>query len=131
MNGVQAGAIAGIGRGVAAAIFYVVGTSIAVFPSLGYDLGFLLIHEIIVGVIFGAIWGWIYPLVYDKIPGKGVVKGIVYSMLLFVLTNVFVAALFSKGFPSELSVMMAIVFLWMGFWSWLGYGPVLGALYKK
>jgi hypothetical protein len=77
------------------------------------------------------MWGVLAPYLYDKIPSKGIMKGIVYSMMIFVLTNVYTAALLSKGFPAELPVMMATAFIWMGFWSWLVYGAVFGALYKK
>jgi len=137
-SGFHAGLIAGMVGGLSVNIARIV-ESILGLPTaqIGLTFDFIIFHlltEISITGIFGAIFGIIYSKFHDRIPGKRIKKGLVFGLLIYLLSNIFIASHFVLYgiFTSDESY-----FLWAGQWAYPGfvtlvpYGIVLGALYKK
>ena len=140
-----AGAIAGFIAGIVSIIFYYVGGMIGLY-SLGAEnirlaiirfvatriLGIpldatLAVFTIIITIIFGAIFGIIYSKFYNSIPGQDIKKGLYFGVMIWFIKDIaggtYVALMGGITFATEL--------IFVGFFMWIVYGPIIGKLYTK
>lgn len=140
-----AGAIAGFIAGIVSIIFYYVGGMIGVY-SLGAEnirlaiirfvatriLGIpldatLAVFTIIITIIFGAIFGVIYSKFYNSIPGQDIKKGLYFGLMIWLIKDIaggtYVALMGGITFATEL--------IFVGFFMWIVYGPIICKLYTK
>lgn len=89
---------------------------------------YLVSTSIVLTVIFGAIFGAAYVKFYDVIPGSGVSKGLYFGLIIWFIQGVAGGAYLGIH-AMEFDVAIRLIFI--GFFMWISYGPVLGVLYKK
>ncbi|WP_455369966.1 hypothetical protein [[Eubacterium] cellulosolvens] len=140
-----AGAIAGLVGGIVGVIFYIIGGMLGLIPVgpeniilltirfiatriLGLPVDAVLaVINIIVTIIFGAIFGMIYSKFYDSIPGKDITKGLYFGLMIWfikdIAAGVYVALMGGISF--------AIQLIFVGFFMWIVYGPIISKLYTK
>jgi len=131
-QGISYGAVAGLIGGIAAIIAIIIGVNLGLWMPVPGILSatFLTTHhifEVTIVILFGALFGVIYSRCYDSIPGKSIIKGLVYSMIIYLASSIRIGVLLeSYEYANK-----AIVVLWLGFFTWIIYGLVLGYLYRK
>jgi hypothetical protein len=126
-SGPAVGAIGGLAGGIAANIFYPVGTMIGLFPPSQADPMTAMIIAIVTTIIFGIIFGVIYSKLFDCIPGQGVMKGLYFGLMIWLIKDITAGTyVYNMGFP-----IITTILVWVGFFMWVVYGLVIGYLYKK
>ncbi len=140
-----AGAIAGFAGSIAGLIFYYIGGMIGLY-SVGPEnirealirfiaeriLGIpvdatLAVIFIIVTIVFGLIFGAIYSKLYESIPGKDIKKGLYFGLMIWLIKDI--ASGVYIGLMGGGS--LAIEFIFVGFFMWIVYGPIISKLYTK
>ena len=64
---------------------------------------------------------------YDSIPGKGIWKGTTAGLLIWFIKDVTTGV----DFAIEQEPISVIAMMWVGFFTWIVSGMVIGKLYKK
>jgi len=127
-SGVVAGAGAGVVGGIVGLVFGVIGSQMGLYRLSPLPITYLVSTAMVLIVIFGAIFGAIYVKFYDAIPGKGVSKGLYFGLMIWLINSIAPGA--HLGIHSmEFNIAIRLVFVY--FFVWISYGPVLGVLYKK
>lgn len=131
-NGIVAGAIAGIVGGILAITLTYFTLPPEVQATVGLNAGTMkwFTSQGGLNVIWGAIFGWIFTKVYNLVPSKGISKGLIFSLLIWVLINIYPTSFYMLVYDPPLTAM---AFGWgvVGLFIRIVYGLVLGALYKK
>jgi hypothetical protein len=81
----------------------------------------------VLGMIWGVIFGIFHSILYDSIPGQDITKGLFYGMIIFLIScvrHIYLAMLY--GF-----ILFGIGATFIGLFTFLIYGLVLGYLYRK
>lgn len=130
-SGAFYGTVAGMVSGIASTISMVIGVNLGVWEYIGLLSSTFFttnhIFEIVVAIVYGAIFGAIYSMYHDSTPGKGILKGLVYGLILYLLSSFrSVVLAFGYGYTQY-----AIALFWLGFFTWIVYGLVLGYFYKN
>jgi hypothetical protein len=138
MRGFYSGLVAGCIGGLVFTVVRVLETIsglYALFPVLTFDA--LMIHlgyAMPANGIYGGIFAIIYSMFYDRVPGKGVKKSFVFGLMMFFISNIWIA---SDSFLLWLFTRIETLFEWSYSWSiegstiWIPYGIVLGLLYER
>jgi len=126
------GSIAGVVGGIAATISWIIGISSKLWEPISGTLSVTslttrLINEIVITVAFGAIFGVIYSMYYNSTPGKGIIKGLSLGLIIYLISGV----RFGVINLAYNWIDMTMIMFWIGFFTWIVYGLVLGYLYKK
>lgn len=133
--GLIAGCIGGLVYTVSELLETILGLPAGVPDLLTFNI--LMIHlgyAIPANGVYGGTFGIIYSKFYDGVPSKGVKKGFVFGLIIFFISNIFIA---SGNLLSWLLTGVEQYFLWSyswamgGFTIWLPYGVVLGLLYER
>jgi hypothetical protein len=135
-SAIFAGAIAGVVMGIVCSIFGLFFTVFRIIePPGGFEIWndpsmqiLLVLAEISLGLIWGIIFGAIYGYAYDIIPAKGVIKGLCFGLIIWLIKDV--AAGSYTAFLLK-QIQTALLLIIYGFIMWIGYGLLLGYLYKK
>jgi len=80
--------------------------------------------------MFGAIFGALYSRLHDPIPGKGISKGFNFGLMIWLIKDI-AAGAFVPLLSRHLHWTIWIALIFIGFFKWITYGSLLGALYKK
>ena len=127
-SGVIAGATAGLVGGIVGDIVGAIGYYAGLFEMGSVDIAYASVIAIVLTIIFGAIFGAIYSRFHDQIPGIGVSKGLYFGLMIWFIKDIAAGA--CVGFVEGV-IPSAIWLIFIGFFMWITYGPLLGALYKK
>jgi hypothetical protein len=136
VSGFHAGAIAGVAGGLAAVASHVLNIILGLSWLTQYELPGLLVFETLINhivveigltAIYGAIFGLIYSKFYERIPGKGIKKSFIFSMMFYLISNIYLAS-FAAAYGN---LPVAGGFAWAGFWTLAVYGIVLGAIHER
>jgi hypothetical protein len=84
----------------------------------------------VLSIVFGAIFGALYSRFHDPIPGKGISKGIYFGLMIWLVKDI-AAGAFVPLLSRRLDWTVSIALIFVGFFEWIVYGSLLGALYKK
>ena len=127
-RGYVAGVIAGVAAALSGILFAALGSQIGLFgtPPNITPMQFT-IDWLIITTILGAIFGVIYARVYDLMPGKGIVKGLIAGSAIWLIKDIATGAYLG----AERAPVSVFAIIWVGFFIWIIYGLVIGALYKK
>ena len=109
-------------------VFGAIGSSIGLYKSPPVPIANIVATMIVLAMILGAVFGAIYLKFYDLVPGKGVSKGLYFGLMIWLIKNIAGGADEALLF---LEIPSAIRLIFVGFFLWVTYGFVLGALYKK
>ena len=126
-RGVVAGAVAGLVGGISAVIFGGIGYQLGLYGLRVISVMEWTIYTIILTVIYGAIFGIIYAKIYDSIPGKAILKGITAGSIIWFIKDIATGV----DLALEREPVSVIAMIWVGFFTWIVYGLVIGILYKK
>jgi hypothetical protein len=126
-SGVAAGAIAGLVGGIVGDIVGAIGYYAGLFEMESANIAYSAVIGIVLTIIFGTIFGAIYSRFHDQIPGIGVSKGLYFGLMIWLIKDIAAGAYI--GFVE--GVIPTAIWLQSGFFMWITYGPLLGALYKK
>jgi hypothetical protein len=126
-NGVVAGVIAGLVGGISAVIFGGVGYYLGLYGLRVITVEEWSAYTIILTIIYGTIFGVIYAIMYDSIPGKGILKGVMAGLLIWFIKDITTGI----DLAIEREPVSVIAMIWVGFFTWIVYGLVIGKLYKK
>jgi hypothetical protein len=85
---------------------------------------------IVLRMMFGAIFGALYSRLHDPIPGKGISKGFNFGLMAWLMKDI-AAGAFVPLLSRRLHWTIWIALIFIGFFEWITYGSLLGALYKK
>jgi hypothetical protein len=127
-SGIVAGALAGVVGGIVSVIFGMIGGVLGLFGAPPDPIINFVVLLIVLPIIFGAIFGGVFSKLYDPIPGTGVLKGLYFGLIIWLIKDIFGSVELALLFK-EASIAIALLFV--GFFGWIAYGSVLGALYKK
>jgi len=125
--GAIAGLIAGLVMGIIYSVFVNVAVSIGLHETYWRPIITKTLEiDILINIIFGLILGVIFSKVYEVIPGKNILKGFYFGLIIFLITPFRMAtSVISFGY-----FLFAIGLVFQGFFTWIAYGLVLGALYR-
>ena len=124
-------AIASIIAGIVGIIFVYAFIALGVYEAATGSVIRLYASQIGFNLIWGAIFGALYVKFQNQIPGKGISKGLVFDLLLWAIHGIY-PAIFYLTIVSPPWVSWALGWMIGGFVvRVLGYGAVLGVLYKK
>jgi hypothetical protein len=126
-NGIVAGAIAGVAGGISAILFGGIGYYLGLYGLRVITVVEWSIYTMILTVIYGIIFGVIYAQVYNCFPGEGIWKGALAGLLIWFIKDVTTGI--DLGLEQEPISIIALI--WVGFFTWIVYGLVIGLLYKK
>ena len=126
-RGVVAGAVAGLAGGISAVVFGGIGYQLGLYGLRVITVMEWTVYTIILTVIYGAIFGMIYAKVYDSIPGKGILKGVTASSIIWFIKDITTGI----DLALEREPVSVVAMIWVGFFTWIVYGLVIGILYKK
>ena len=127
-SGVAAGAVAGLVGGIVMVIFGAIGVSMKLLGLPPGSMAEIVAADIILTVIFGAIFGAIFSKFHDSIPGAGVSKGFNFGLMIWLIKDIACSAYI--GFVDKI-IPIAVGLIFLGFFTWIAYGSLLGALCKK
>ena len=126
-SGIVAGVIAGVVGGISAIIFGGLGSMLGLYGLAVITVEEWSIYTIILTVVYGAIFGVLYAKLYDGIPGEGILKGAMAGLIVWFIKDVTTGI--DLGLERE--PISVVAMLWVGFFTWIVYGLVIGKLYKK
>lgn len=126
-SGIVAGAIAGVVGGISAIVFGGIGSQLGLYGLAVITVEEWSVYTIILTVIYGAIFGVLYARMYDSIPGGGLSKGATAGLLIWFIKDITTGI--DLGLERE--PVSVVAMLWVGFFTWIVYGLVIGKLYKK
>lgn len=126
-SGGAAGAVAGVVGGIFGVVFGAIGYWIGLYGPAPIPEMEWMAYWVVLTIIFGAIFGVIYAKMYDSIPGEGLLKGVSAGLIIWLIRDISAGAYLAAERHFEIAIPM----IWIGFFMWIGYGPVLGKLYKK
>jgi hypothetical protein len=126
-KGIVAGAIAGLAGGISAIIFGGIGATLGLYGLRVLTVEEWSIYTIILTLVYGIIIGVIYGKMHDSMPGKGIWKGTTAGLLVWLIKDV------TSGIDLaiEQEPISVIAMIWVGFFTWIVYGLVIGKLYRK
>jgi len=134
-SGIVAGAIAGLVSGIVSSISVSVGLSIGLYGGgfWGIPAAFLpadlAIAMVVLTFFFGTILGLLYSKFYDLIPGSGLRKGLNFGLMVGFVKDIMADAYVT--IPMMQPIIIGVNLIVGGFYMWIIYGLVIGALYKK
>ena len=124
-------AIASIIAGIVGIIFVYAFIALGVYEAATGSVIRLYASQIGFNLVLGAIFGALYVKFQNQILGKGISKGLVFDLLLWAIHGIY-PAIFYLTIVSPPWVSWALGWMIGGFVvRVLGYGAVLGVLYKK
>ena len=123
-NVVLAGAIAGVVGGIAGVVLGLVCVPIGFWCAMTNTSA---AATIVLTIIFAVIFAVLYSKLCDSIPSKGVLKGIYFGLMIWVVN--IAAGAYVALVGGEISTGSSLIIF--GFFIWIVYGALLGALYKK
>ena len=126
-SGIIAGIIAGVFGGISAIIFGGIGYYLGLYGLRVITVEEWSIYTMILTIIYGLIFGVLYAKMYDSIPGEGKWKGVISGLLIWMIKDIMTAIdLYLEQEPID-----GLAMIWVGFFTWIVYGLVIGKLYKK
>jgi hypothetical protein len=131
-KGMSIGTFAGFASGLLATALTVISVDFLDLPYTYSTASFIPIlnvtlNEIVLGMIWGVIFSIFYSILYDSIPGKDISKGLFYGMIIFLISCVrHISLAMLYGF-----ILFGIEATFIGLFTFLIYGLVLGLLYRK
>ena len=124
-------AIAGIIAGIVGIFFVYAFIALGVYEAATGSVIRWYASQIGFNLVWGAIFGALYVKFQNQIPGKGISKGLVFGLLLWAIHGIY-PAIFHLTIVSPPWVSWALGWMIGSFVvRVLGYGLVLGVLYKK
>jgi hypothetical protein len=126
-RGVVAGAVAGLVGGISAVLFGGIGYQLGLYGLRVITVVEWSVYTIILTVIYGAIFGVIFARIYDSIPGNGILKGVTFGSVIWFIKDITTGI----DLAIEREPVSVIAMIWVGFFTWIAYGLVLGRVYKK
>jgi len=127
-SGVVAGAIGGLVGSIVAVLIVVLESLFVGLEPTPIPVEQIIVTFFAITIIFGAIFGAIYQKLYDPIPGTGILKGVYFGLMVWLIKDVATAPYLAF---IDMQTQLAIDYVFIGFFAFIPYGAVLGALYKK
>ena len=126
-SGITTGIIAGVVGGISAILFGGIGSMLGLYGLAVITVEEWSVYTIILTTIYGAIFGILYAKMYKTIPGEGILKGVTAGLLIWFIKDITTGI--DLGLERE--PISIIAMLWVGFFTWIVHGLIIGKLYKK